>query len=130
MSSFGALTSKLPTRPENRLSSELARFGLIGEVSAGRLHGLYLKRTLRAVTTELYQLRRASSLGGPKYVIGNGANGRTGYYYRFDDVLTFFGGVEALFHRSDWPELFVSTDPATTVSRPSTRLRAHRTRVP
>lgn len=87
------------------LAADIERLSAIGEVTACRVRRLYSRRTRCSLSTELLKLRAAGK--GPTFVVGKGTNGHLGYYYRFDELLAFFGGVDALFHRADRPELFV-----------------------
>lgn len=106
-----------PQREQPNLEAELSRLQSIGDVAAGRFRSLYLRRTLRSIATELQYLRLAKQ--GPTFILDRVRNGvGKAYYYQFNQVLAWFGGREALFHRDDYPELWPHKG-----ARPSARYR-------
>ena len=108
----------------NNLDRELLRLHALSEVTASRFTRVYLKRTNRALATELLLLRKAGS--GPGFIVDLSANGRQGYFYSFSEVLAFFGGRDALFHRHDYPELFKPMTQNASFGRPSIQFRRRR----
>lgn len=113
-----------PWTRRQHLIHELARLSAIGRVSGARLKDLFLKDTLRGLGGELAALRKLGK--GPGFVVGTATNSMTAYYYDYGEVVAFFGGAGALFHRYDEPEMFTIRKGCNS-AKPSARFRTHRT---
>lgn len=83
---------------------ELTRLTHLTQGSAWQFRRLYLKRTMRALPRELELLRQAKL--GPGFVIRVAQNGKRSRHYDLKEVIAFFGGEAAIFHRRDQPEVF------------------------
>lgn len=90
-------------QPKN-LTRELARLALIVNGSKWQFRNLYLERTMRSLPRELTLLRDIGR--GPGQVMCFAQNGKSSLYYDVAQVIAYFGGPAAIFHRRDRPEVF------------------------
>ena len=82
---------------------------------------MYLKSTYRSLLRELHVAKAAGK--GPAQTPFEVAPGVFVLKYKIEDVLAFVGGVEALFHRDDEPDLFRPVCSYAKRGVPSQRLR-------